>query len=66
MSRIDLMVEYIVSCCVIHNICILRRDELIAVTIPPSSHENVAHILHKGRQNTGIPKRNFIMNNLQL
>jgi len=43
-----------------------RLDELIVVTIPPSSHENVAHILHEGRQNTGIPKRNFIMNNLQL
>lgn len=67
MSRIDLMAEYIIACCVIHNICTLRRDEIIIVTIPPSSHENDTdnNISHEGRQNTGINKRNLIMNTLK-
>lgn len=32
MTRVDLMAEYIVACCVIHNICILREDELTVIT----------------------------------
>lgn len=67
MSRVDLMAEYIIAYCVIHNICTLKRDELIVITIPSSSHENVTdrNISHEGRQSTGINKRNLIMNTLQ-
>lgn len=65
MSRIDLMAEYIIAYCVIHNICTLRRDEIIVVTIP-SSHENdTDHISQERRQNTGNDKRNLIMNTLR-
>lgn len=66
MSRIDLIAEYIIACCIIHNICTLRRDELIIITVSPPSHENVANynISHGGRQNAQI-KRNSIMNALR-
>lgn len=66
MSRIDLMAEYIVACCVIYNICTLKGDELIVITIPPSLHDNVIdhNILGERRENTGIIKRNLIMNTL--
>lgn len=48
------------------NICTLRRDELIVVTIPPSSYENdTDYISHEGRQNRGNDKRNLIMNTLR-
>lgn len=67
MSRVDLMAEYIIACCVIHNICTLKRDELNIITISSCSHENVTdrNFLHERRQNTGINKRNLIMNTLQ-
>lgn len=66
MARIDLMAEYIVACCVIHNICTLRRDEIHVITIPQSSQENVIqernqNIAHERRQ-PAIVKRNAIMN----
>lgn len=40
MQRIDLMAEYIIACCVIHNICTFRRDEILVIAIPSSSNEN--------------------------
>lgn len=39
MSRVDLMAEYVVACCVIHNICTLRSDEIEIITIPPTPSE---------------------------
>lgn len=33
MKRIDLMAEYIVACCVIHNICLLREDEITVISL---------------------------------
>lgn len=32
-TRVDLMVDYVVACCVIHNICVLRRDELEIISV---------------------------------
>lgn len=58
------MAEYIVACCVIHNICTLRREEIAVIIIPPPPQENVTdyNVLHEARQNTGVQKRNLIMN----
>lgn len=39
MQRVDLMAEYIIACCVIHNICTLRNDDLPIIIIPPSSND---------------------------
>ncbi|XP_039313834.1 putative nuclease HARBI1 isoform X2 [Solenopsis invicta] len=70
MSRVDLMAEYVIACCVIHNICTLRSDEIEVITILPTSSEhdrNQGIILPPGNQNAGgIAKRNLIMNSLQL
>jgi len=67
MERVDLMAEYIIACCVIHNICTLQEDDLLIITIPSSSNnENVTNnIAYEGRQNFGIDKRIAIMNSLQ-
>lgn len=64
MSRVDLMAEYIV-CCVIHNICTLRGDDIAVIAIPPPPQEDVIepNVLHQ-RQNFGIYKRNLIMDSL--
>jgi len=68
MIRIDLMAEYIIACCVIHNICILRRDELAIVTLGTSA-EIIEDCYNNQRQTCGntsdIYKRNMIMDCLQ-
>ncbi|XP_018405841.1 PREDICTED: putative nuclease HARBI1 [Cyphomyrmex costatus] len=66
MSRVDLMAEYIVACCVIHNICTLRGDEIDIVILPSLSEENVTddNVLHQPRQNIAVYKRNLIMDSL--
>ncbi|KYN42691.1 hypothetical protein ALC56_02891 [Trachymyrmex septentrionalis] len=33
--RMDLILEYIVACCITHNICILRQDELTIILLTP-------------------------------
>ncbi|XP_015594665.1 putative nuclease HARBI1 [Cephus cinctus] len=67
MTRVDLMAKYVVARCVIHNICTLRKDEINVITISPCMQENVRddNVLYQGIQNTGVHKRNLIMNTLQ-
>lgn len=63
MSRVDLMAEYIVACCVIHNICTLRRDEISVVTI--ASNSDNGRYTPRRCQNGAVHKRNSIINMLQ-
>lgn len=68
MTRVDLMAEYIVACCVIHNICILNRDELIIIPISATDNPMQDHHINQRQANSsnnGIYKRNMIMNMLQ-
>ncbi|XP_018307793.1 putative nuclease HARBI1 [Mycetomoellerius zeteki] len=66
MVRVDLMPEYIVACCVIHNICILRRDELIVIPLIAPEEVTVQDYDINQRQDAiGICKRNMIMHTLQ-
>jgi len=66
MTRVDLMPEYIVACCVIHNICILRRDELIVIPlIAPEEVTTQDYSINQRQGAIGICKRNMIMNTLQ-
>lgn len=65
MSRVDLMAEYIVTCCVIHNICTARGDEIVVATIPALSQQNVENVnVHQERRNAGLQKRDIIINTL--
>lgn len=64
MTRVDLMAKYIVACCVIHNICILREDEITIITIPEFTQENNRNDVREVRRNAGILKRDIIMNSL--
>jgi len=69
MSRVDLMAHYIVACCVVHNICTMRGDEIFVITLPGQPHaENVARErddLPQQGPNPGINKRNFIKDSLR-
>lgn len=41
MERIDLIPKYIIACCVLHNICLLKDDEFPDLLQFPSVDENV-------------------------
>lgn len=64
MQRIDLISEYIIACCVVHNICLLHEDELIVVPIS-CTDISMQDYYDNVRQVNGIYKRNEIMNMLQ-
>jgi len=61
------MAEYIVACCVIHNICILKKDELVIIPILATDSTQDHHINERqaNSDNNEIHKRNMIMNMLQ-
>lgn len=40
MTREHMIAEYLVACCVVHNICMLKRDEIDVTTIPTATHQN--------------------------
>ncbi|KAF5281931.1 hypothetical protein FQR65_LT14457 [Abscondita terminalis] len=48
MNRVDLIPQYIIACCVLHNICIMQNDELDNLNIHPI--ENVHQILNVYRR----------------
>ncbi|KYN27522.1 hypothetical protein ALC57_03088 [Trachymyrmex cornetzi] len=67
MTRIDLMAEYIVACCVIHDSCILNKDELAIIPLISATDTSAQdhHIDQRQANNNGIYKRDMIMNMLQ-
>ncbi|XP_046432592.1 putative nuclease HARBI1 [Neodiprion fabricii] len=66
MTRVDLMAEYIVACCVIHNICKVRNDEISVIVLPRNVNENQENYDDRqvANQNAPIQKRIRIMENL--
>jgi len=65
MSRVDLMAEYVIACCVIHNICTLRSDDIEVITVLPVLQECNRAAENLQRQNAGgVAKRNLIMHTL--
>ena len=67
------MAEYIVACCVIHNICVLRNDDLEMVIVDNAQNESVAKNLNHGdigggdaSVNIGIHKRDVIAQTLPI
>ncbi|KAB0801256.1 hypothetical protein PPYR_05610 [Photinus pyralis] len=65
MVRVDQMPQYIIACCVIHNICLLRGDDIRMVVIPGDPQGNARNIDQFGRNNAVVAKRNIIMNALR-
>lgn len=65
--------KYIIACCVLHNICILKND-ILDIEIEEDNNaydvqdddEAINLIFANARRQLGIDKRNFICNNLPL
>ncbi|XP_012058854.1 PREDICTED: putative nuclease HARBI1 [Atta cephalotes] len=65
MERIDLIPEFIIACCVLHNICLLQNDEFSIVESDVLETNNDIEIVTKKRNtNAGDRKRDKICNDL--
>lgn len=67
MKRVDLIPKYIIACCVLHNICLLKNDEFPALHETPLVDENVqarGELVANNHQ--GAIKRDYICNQLPL
>lgn len=65
MERVDLIPEFIIACCVLHNICLLYNDDFPIVDIDFVENNDNAEIRHVRRENiAGLIKRDIICNNL--
>lgn len=65
MYKVPLMAEYIVACCVIHNVCTMRGDINYIEEAPPEEDMNPPIVLPLP-PNVARDKRNHIMNNLRI
>lgn len=63
MKRTDLIPQYIIACCVLHNICILHEDFIDDVIIIEANNipEPARDIeINDGNKQEGIQKRNAL------
>ncbi|CAD6222125.1 GSCOCG00013000001-RA-CDS [Cotesia congregata] len=67
MNRTDLIPEYIIACCVLHNICLLKEDEFLIEEII-EENANINDINDNGQNRAllaeGAEKRNLICDQL--
>lgn len=64
MERVDLIPEFIIACCVLHNICLLQNDEVSMIEINPVEVNDNVLLINRIRNNTGYMKRDTICDNL--
>ncbi|EZA51137.1 hypothetical protein X777_10429 [Ooceraea biroi] len=67
MTRTDLVPYYIVSCCVLHNICLLSNDAIeIPVVVPNVLHDMEPLVVNEELKEEGIIKRNRLMEMIRI
>ncbi|XP_018404866.1 PREDICTED: putative nuclease HARBI1 [Cyphomyrmex costatus] len=65
MRRTDLIPYYIIACCILHNICLLQRDEIeYPIILPNEILEDAGPLTVTPQQQEGIIKREQIKNSL--
>lgn len=66
MERVDLIPEFIIACCVLHNICLLHNDDFpVETNFPVENNDDVLRNPTRGN-NAGYTKRNVICDNLPM
>ncbi|XP_018398074.1 PREDICTED: putative nuclease HARBI1 [Cyphomyrmex costatus] len=58
--------EFIVACCVLHNICLLQNDEMVIGLVQHDDEANIVLDNADNAGNAGKEKRNRIMNALEM
>lgn len=69
MERIDLIPTFILACCVLHNICLLRGDELPNSLLPhQTSSEETNNVIFREcvSNRIGLLKRDSICEQLNI
>ncbi|TGZ47119.1 putative nuclease HARBI1, partial [Temnothorax longispinosus] len=62
MTRTNLIPYYIITCCVLHNICLLRNDRIeIPIIVPEQLHEMAPLGITNALKEEGNFKRNRLM-----
>lgn len=64
MERIDLIPDYIIACCVLHNICLLQKDEFTNAEPELKELANEQPFKRRREYNVACVKRNEICANL--
>ncbi|XP_067212784.1 putative nuclease HARBI1 [Linepithema humile] len=65
MERVDLIPEFIILCCVLHNICFLQNDDFPIIEPDILEADNNKQLIYQRRSNNaGYIKRDLICDNL--
>lgn len=64
-NRTDLIAHFILACCVMHNICILRGDDL-DILLNDEVNDNVFQEIAADNVQTGVIKRDLICERLPI
>lgn len=65
MGRVDYIPHFILACCVLHNICLLKNDGITLTELDLTENNYDEQPIIEGRnRNTGHVKRDIICNNL--
>lgn len=67
MNRVSLIPKHIIACCVLHNVCLMRGDELaVEINADGEMINEEANIEHYDAANVGTIKRNIICQRLRM
>lgn len=61
MRRVDLIPKYIIACCILHNICLLKNDLIDIPIVINEPYIAQAQLENNNEQEEGMDKRNAIM-----
>lgn len=65
MERVDCIPDFIIACCVLHNLCLLKHDDLIITELNiTEDNYNIQPLMEYRNRNAGQLKRDMICNEL--
>lgn len=65
MERVDHIPDFIIACCVLHNLCLLKHDDLIITELNiAEDNDNVQPIVEHRNRNAAQLKRDMICDEL--
>lgn len=67
MNKVSLIPKHIIACCVLHNVCLMKGDELIEMYDDEEVINQEANVeYYRNADNAGAMKRDFISERLRI
>lgn len=70
MERVDVIPEFILACCILHDICLPKSDDFTAIdcdiALAPAGNHNHVERANVAANRRGVIKRDYIAEELQL